>query len=283
MAGYASGKSGAGRKDAVDAEGRRIGAELGLGDCEGTWKWSQAKRRVVFGWIAIIFGGGGTIGGILSINQPGASLQEVLQGFTPVIGLLGLGVVLVAIPERVRRVWLFQYEGGVAQVTDRRRVSVVRWADLASMSMTILRGYDEEYVGSWALRDHAGNVVGMDKHIDQDAYNKIFNRAEQVLTGRLLGSLTDRLDAGLPVTVGCLTMDRSGIECQPSHAGAGRWHVSWQEVSGISTEWRGHRVNVQTGYRGSKRAALFGQPNGFLAGYVLEHAARQASVPFSTH
>jgi hypothetical protein len=269
MAGYV-------HKGTGDADGRRIGAELGLGEYLAGWDGSELKGRVVLGWVLIGICALGGIGVLESLHGPAADKQENMGAVGGIVLVLAIAVPLVAFPWRIRRQWLHHYEGGVAQVTGhRRRVSVVRWSDLASMSLNVVQGYDDERIDGCVLRDHVGNAVS----VNPGPCKLVVGRAEQVLTGRLVGPLTGRLDAGLPVTVGCLTVDQSGIRCRGGKAG-GRWNVSWQQVHDIETRLRGHRVTV-TGHRISKRAALAGEPNDFLAEYVLQHAARRVGVRFN--
>jgi hypothetical protein len=262
-------------KGTGDVEGRRIGVELGLGEYLEGWNGSQLKGRVVLGWILIGIAVLGGIGALETMHQSAAAEQQAGSAVGGMVVLLAIGVPLVAFPWRTRRLWLHHYEGGVVQVTGhRRRVLVVRWSDLASMSWSVVQGYDDEYISGPVLRDHAGNTLAAPSGL-------IAGRAEQVLVGRLVGPLTGRLDAGLPVTVGCLTVYQSGISCRGGGGKAGgRWEVSWPEVHDIETQFRSQRVTVHTGHRGTKRAALAGEPNDFLAEYVLEHAARRAGVPF---
>jgi hypothetical protein len=254
-----------------DPEGRRLGAELGLGQYLEGWDQSKLKGRVVLGWVLIGIAVLGGIGALETMRQSAAADQDALSAVGGIVILLAIGVLLVAFPWRTRRLWFHHYEGGVVQVTGhRRRVSVVRWSDLASLSWSVVQGYDDEFLSGPVLRDHAGNIVPAPSAL-------IAGRAEQVLVGHLAG----RLDAGLPVTVGCLTVDRSGISCRGGAGKAGsRWDVSWHEVHDIETHFRGQRVTIRTGHRGAKRAGLAGQPNDFLIEYVLEHAARRVGVSF---
>jgi hypothetical protein len=257
------------RKAEADAEGRRIGAELGLGECLGTWDGSKLTGRVVFGLVLITLAVVALIGALTPLGGPGAK-----GGLGGILVFLAVGVPLVAFPRRTRVLLVHRYEAGLAKVTGRERsVWVMRWDDLASMSLSVVAGYDEDYVDRCELRDHAGGVIAVDK---KAGAGLVARKAEQALAGHLAGPLTARLDAGLPVTVGCLTVGPSGIRCR------GHWNVSWKQVSGIETRLHGHRVTVSTGGRIDKHAALAGQPNEFLARYVLQHAARQAGVPFTS-
>ena len=276
VAGYGARKGGVGGKGSADAAGRRIGAELGLGEYLGADDRSKSRmhERIAAGVLLVIMPWyAAVITGIRFLLSPGWDpAAGRLSGTVIFVIGLGIGTPLMAMLVRKREwLWLYSYEGGFAQVTGRRRMSVVRWAELASMSVSVVQGYEDEYVAGCVLRDHAGNAVTVGVGL--------IGRAEQILTGRLVGPLTARLDAGLPVTVGCLTVDQSGIRC---HGGQARnnWTVSWQQVHGIETRLHGQRVTVKTGHRGGKHAALDNQPNGFLASYALEHAARRAGVPF---
>jgi hypothetical protein len=70
----------------------------------------------------------------------------------------------------------------VANVSSYRRVvTVVRWADLASVSEdTFLDEDDHEHFRGYLLRDHAGNTVDIGKRTRQ-----LVARAERVLAARL--------------------------------------------------------------------------------------------------
>jgi len=266
------------------AQGRRIAAEYGLGGSIGEWNGSKLKGRVIAGWIIIVLAFFAVIGALeQGSHQPAGSAPQDTGGALAEIAIvLAFAVPMAVIPPRTKRLWLHHYEEGLVQVTGSRRVSVIRWSDLASMSLSVKQGYDDEFIGGCVLRDHAGNEVTVDDRIGLNVSKRIAARAEQVLVGRLVGPLTGQFDAGQPVTVGCLTVDQRGIECRGSQSG-GRWQVSWSQVSSIGSQLSGHRVTVSTGHWGSKRAALAGQPNDFLAAYVLEHAAGRVGVPFSAH
>ena len=283
----AKGGPGAGKgseKARAAAEGQRIGAEYSLGGRIEAWNGSKLKGRVIAGWIIIVLAFFAVIGVFQqkSHQLAGSAPQDTAGLLAEIAIVLAVAVPMAVIPPRTKRLWLHHYQEGLAQVTGRRRVSVIRWADLASMSLSVKQGYDDEFIGGCVLRDHAGNEVTVDDRIGLNVSKQIAGRAEQVLVGRLVGPLTDQLDAGVPVTAGCLTVDQRGIGCRGGQPG-GRWQLTWPQVSGIESQLSGHRVTVSTGHWGSKRAALAGQPNDFLAAYVLEHAARRAGVPFSAY
>jgi hypothetical protein len=280
--GYAGTRGGAGRQERAkqaeaDAQGRRLGAELALGQHLGSRDGSAHKARFIVGWV--MTGLAISFGVFIYLPLRASPVSQLSTGILAVIVImLVVGVTLMRMPGNKRYAFLHHYEAGLAEVTD-GRVSVVRWADLASMSLRVVQGYDDESITACVLRDNAGNEVTADGRF-AGACDLVTRRAEQVLTGRLVGPLAGRLDSGIPVTVGCLTVDQSGISCRGSKAG-GSWNVSWQEARGIETQLSGHRVTVRTGrWGGGKRAAMAGLPNDFLIGYVLEHAARRAGVPF---
>ena len=67
--------------------------------------------------------------------------------------------------------------------THRRRVTVVRWADLAALSEHRGRDQDgDEHFYGYLLEDHAGNMVEIGKRA-----HGLRARAEQVLAARLSG------------------------------------------------------------------------------------------------
>jgi hypothetical protein len=166
------------------------------------------------------------------------------------------------------------YEGGAVTVTD-GRVTVVRLADLAALSTCIGDDDESTWVSYSSLTDHAGATA------DTNSGN-LKGRAERILLDRHLGPLTARLDAGQPVTIGCLTLDQWSIRCRAREPD-GHWDISWPEVTQIVERFEGLRVTVATRRdpgHGALRAELDDEPNGFLAGYLLQYAARRANVPF---
>jgi hypothetical protein len=268
----------------ADAEGRRIGAAFGLGDYLRADDGSKSRvpsriaaiiLMVILPWYAMAFEGMKLIASAPGSFSPGGRLGS---GVAVLVISAGIGVPLVVMLVRKRAwLWLYAYDEGVALMDGRGRPSVVRWSDLASMRLGVVRGYDGDEVTSCELRDRTGTTVRVAQFFNALVIERVAAQAELFLGDRLVGALTSRLDAGLPVTVGCLTVDQSGISCR----GRNNWSVSWPEVQGVETQLHGHRVTVQTSRWRSKRAALDGQPNDFLARYALEHAARRAGVPFS--
>jgi hypothetical protein len=108
----------------------------------------------------------------LTANDQSASL--------PVPDLAALGVVLslplfIALGSREA---LHEFEAGLASVSPyRRRVTVVRWADLSAVKEDI--GQDQD--GDWhfygyLLQDHAGNEVAIGKR-----RRELVARAERIL------------------------------------------------------------------------------------------------------
>jgi len=264
-----------------ELQGQQIGADFGLGQCLHTWDGSRLKRRVWLGGELIGITALAGIGWLASAHDPAIARQETSGAVGGFIIAAAIGMLLVMIPQRRRLRWLHQYEAGMAEVVGyQRQVSVVRWADLASMSLGVVEGEDGPWLSDCMLRDHAGNVVAMDRRFGDAAREMVIGRAKQVLAGRLAAPITGQLDVGLPVTIGCLTVDQSGIMCHGDRAAGGHWQVSWQQVRGVQTHLHGHRVTVQTDHRRGKRATLAGQPNDFLTEYMLKHAAHQVGVPF---
>jgi hypothetical protein len=274
----------AARRAEADAEGRRIGARLGLGEFLGADDGSKSVLQgriaagillVIMPWYAIVFVG------LRFLVSPGWNPAAGRLGGIVILSIgVGIGTPLLFMLLKQREwIWLYTYEDGLAQVTGRRPASAVRWAELATMTLGVVQGYDGELITSCTLRDRAGSTVTVTGPYPGLVLERVTARAEQVLSDRLVGPLTSRLDAGLPATVGCLTVDRSGITCRGGRA-RNDWMVPWVQVQGVETRLHGHRVTVQTSRWRSKQAAL-GGPNDFLAGYALEHAARRAGVPFS--
>jgi hypothetical protein len=108
--------------------------------------------------------------------------------------------------------------------------------------------------------------------------HQILAAAEAVIAARRVGQFTAQLDAGLPVTIGFLTVNRSGMSSRGGGRAGGRWLVTWQQVRRVDVEADGQRVLVRCGRWGAKRALLDGVPNSFLVRHVIAHAARRAGV-----
>jgi hypothetical protein len=168
----------AGGKVRVDAEAQRIAAEFGLGRHVKVWRrgWSKvAGMALGFGFLA----GLPVITAVLALTVSTQSESASL----PVPDLVALGTIMALPAVLVLRMrpTLHEFKAGVASVSVyRRRVTVVRWADLAAVSKDT--GQDQD--GDWhfygyLLEDHAGNTVHIGKRAPQ-----LLARAEQVLAAR---------------------------------------------------------------------------------------------------
>ena len=261
----------------LEAEAERIGLERGLGTSEYTDDLSDLRLRVVLGgmllaWVLLM---------AISLTTPMTDRHRLMSAAITVV-LLVLGVVLIAIPGRTKRNWLCQYEAGMAQVIGPRpRVVVVRWDDLASLTLKVVSGYDEEYLGSYVLRSRQGRKVKVDVSKHRLRGDPIAFHAESTLAERLVAPLIRQLDAGQHVTIGGLTVGPSGIRSRASSKNGGRWHVPWQKASHVRIRLSGQRVTVERTRGYVRLAALDKVPNSFLAQYVIAHAARQAGVRVS--
>jgi hypothetical protein len=279
-------------KAEMDAEAQRLSARYGLGPCTRSWDESGLLTRIVVGILIIVLA---VLTGIVSlgVTQPGD--RPASSGPYAALALLAVGALMIAIPPRSRRTWLFLFDGGVARVSSRRpRLTVLPWADLETLSFKVVSGYDEDYVAGCTLRGRTGTTLRMDRDGDaghacptsyyalaSNARYALASAAERELASRHVGALTRLLDSGQPVTFGSLTIDRLGIRSRGSAAHGGRWHVDWRQAHGVSIRLNGQRVTVQPGRQGAKQAVLDGEPNSFLARYAIEHAARLAGVPVS--
>lgn len=159
---------------------------------------------------------------------------------------------------------------------------VLRWAHLDTMRITIASGYDNDYVSACELRDQAGNVVTVSHRLG-DAIKGVAAEAERVLAPRLVPGLIARFNAGQPITVGRITADWQGL----SSAGDSRrtWQVPWREARLIEFELQGQRATVKTGkhVRGERSFSVEGEPNSFVIGYLIAHAATLARVTVTGH
>jgi hypothetical protein len=215
--------------------------------------------------------------------SPRAPRTEADEDGHSIGAAFGLGTHLYSVKRSLTGVPVWsshEYEAGAARV-DGGRVTVLRLAELASISAAIAQGYDEEtgkdaWAGPPVLTDQAGNTLSVRRD------GNLHARAELLIFGRQLDPLIARLDAGQPASIGPLSVDRWGIRSQASDPGD-RWAIPWQDVSEVATRMRGLQVRVWTRLRGEQgylSARLDDVPNGFLAGYLLRHAAGQVGVPF---
>jgi hypothetical protein len=254
---------------APDAEGASLGARLGMGDYLSGHAGSSLRARVVIGKVLLFMLAPGLAVAVLVGIAPGTAILAVIM----VTALL-----MATIPPRATWGRLFVYRDGIIAVSsrDEARPAVMRDADLATLQLNIVEGYDGTHMESCVLGDRAGNVLTIRSRLHGPSVCELAaSHAERVLAERLAGPLTDRIDAGLPVTFGDVTVDRAGISVLT-------WAASWQEVQKVSTRLHGHRLSVSTGVRGrGKDARLMGAPNDFLARYVIEHAAGGAGVSVS--
>jgi hypothetical protein len=265
-----------GRKVRARAEGRRIGAELGLGRHLATSDQSVQPYSTEFGELIVMIGAGAIIAGLNTVRHLGKAMPWALLVAGGIIALwTGM---LAARPRRSRADWLHEYEAGLVQVAGQpQRMQALRWADLASMRLDIEKDVHDHQHVTCSLKDHGGHSVHVGRGRDE-----LIGRVEQVLAGRLAGPLTGRLDAGQPVTIGVLTVDQAGIRCTGGHRNV-PWNVAWQQVSDVRTERHGLEVTVMARH-GRKAAALTArmnrEENDFLIQCVLQHAARRAGVAF---
>jgi len=205
-----------------------------------------------------------------AVSNPG----QLGHGLPVLTGALTLATVtaflLAMVPPRAKRYRLFEYRDGFIQVSNREpRLVVMRDADLASLSLKFVSGYDGTYLENCELSDDAGTLLRA-----RCASEQVASHAEQVFAGRLLGPLLDQIDAGLPVSLGRVTVDRAGI-------GFGKWTYSWQGMQAVHIREHGHGLSVRNSACTYNEARLAGRPNDFLARYVVEHAAQAAGVSVS--
>jgi hypothetical protein len=193
------------------------------------------------------------------------------------IGLLALAVLLVAAPGRSWKERVFLYADGVAQFTNRAsEPTVLRWADLATLSLKVVSGYEGDYISSCILRDRVGNTVTVESRLG-GACDKVTAAAERLLAYRLAPTLQARYDAGEPITFGRITIDQSGISSPEGTTGK-PWSVAWRDISEIELLMYGHRMAISHQKWRTRRVSLDGAPNDFLARYVIGYAASRTGV-----
>ena len=166
-----------GRKAGAHAEVQRIADEFGLGRHIKVWRrgWSKTTERVLlFGFVI----------GLPLVTAMLALTANPKSATLPMPDIVALGVVmsLPALFVLRSRPTLHEFEGGLASVTThKRRVTVVRWADLAALSEHRGRDQDgDEHFYGYLLQDHAGNTVEIGKRA-----HELRARAEQIVAARL--------------------------------------------------------------------------------------------------
>jgi hypothetical protein len=269
------------QKVALEADARRLGARYGLGEYTDGWRVPRLSVRMALGWVALV---GLAYFGLARLASAHGHLTG--RGAEAYLAAVTVALLAIVIPRRVRRTRLFLFEGGVVRESNpgpRPLLVVLPWADLETMSLSVKLGDSEggDHVAACVLSGRTGPSLTLRRNAGHWALEAISAAAERVLAARHVGPLIRLLDSGQPVTVGSLTVDRLGISSQATDENGGHWHVPWPQARGVSTGLEGQRVMVDTA-QGPRRAILDGQPNSFLARYVIEHAAERADVPLGT-
>jgi hypothetical protein len=259
-------------RSGLDAEGDQVGADFRLGERTGAW---SARRY------SGSFGCGLTLAVMLAVTVfvpflPYPWPGGVIAVFS-YLGLLALMALLLAVPGRTWRERVFLYSDGIAQFSrNQSEPTVVHWADLATMSLKVVSGYEGDYLGSCILRDRAGNTLTVENRLG-DACDKVTAAVDRLLAYRLAPTLQARYDAGEPVTFGRISVDQSGIS-SPDGAAARPWSIHWRDISKIEMLMYGHRMSISYSKWRTKKVSLDGAPNDFLARYVIGYAASRTGV-----
>lgn len=267
------------QKAQLEADARRLSAQYGLGECTEAWRVPRLSVRKALGWIALICLAVAGVARLASAHGQHLGARGVMEYLVA----SAVAVLAVVIPRRVRRTRVFLFENGIVQESNpgpRPRQVVLPWADLDTMRLTVKLGKseDQDYVHACVLGGRTGTSLTVGGEAGTRVREAVSAAAERVLAGRHVGPLLQLLDSGQPVAIGCLAVDRLGVSSGARAQNGGRWHVSWPQVRGVSTRLEGQRVAVET-EQGPRRAVLDGEPNSFLARYVIEHAAERAGVP----
>ena len=265
------------RQAELDAEGERAGREHEMDRYLTGWAGDKQKVRSVLGLIALVLlSPYGVIAVIAALFQPGLSGAGALAIAAAIIGV---PVLLWRYPPRATRGRLFLYEDGIVAVLNReQRAVVLRYADLATMSLDVRQGYDAEYLASCVLTDQAGRELKVRNDLfGARACEEVVSSAGHAIASRLAGPLIRRLDEDLSVTIGGVTVDSAGITVLSGRT----WTVPWERARAVRFRLWGQRLSVDTGQRPGKSVELDGQPNSFLIRPVIEHAARRAGVVVS--
>jgi hypothetical protein len=270
------------QKAQLGGDARRLSAQYGLGECTEAWRVVRLSVRKALGWIALICL---AVVGIVRLAS-GHEQHLVTRGAEEYFVAIAAAVLSVAIPRRVRRTRVFLFENGIIQESNpgpKPRRVVLPWADLDTMRLKVKLGQseDQDHVDACVLGGRSGTSLTVGHEAGTRVREAVSAAAERVLAGRHVGPLIQMLDSGQPVAIGSLTVDRLGISSQARAQNGGRWHVPWPQARSVSTRLEGQRVAVET-EQSPRRAVLDGEPNSFLARYVIEHAAERAGVPLGT-
>jgi hypothetical protein len=257
------------KEAALAAEAGQVGARFRLGQPAGTWTATWFRRRAGCGVtliIVLIFGGWAPIA---YTSGPWRPTSEVIA-----VALMVFAIAMASVPPTRWLHRLHRYDLGIAFVDPKKPEPVVlRWAELASVTLEIGSGYEGPYLESCVLRDQAGTTITLTnnwRNCDDAA-----SLAQDQLARRLMPGLIQRYEAGEAVAFGHLTIDRSGIR---STSGL-PWRMPWQEMLEVTFTTYGHRLAIKR--RTTKtpwETALDGGPNDFLARLLIAHAARRAGV-----
>jgi hypothetical protein len=258
----------------LHAEGDRVAAEFGLGQRAGAWSRKKRSDGWGCGWVLLL----------VMISTGFVLFMPIPEPWhTIVLGAYGAGAALAVLLMAGSRSWqerLFRFEGGIAQFASREpEPAVLRWADLASLSLNVVTSYESHSLMSCVLRDSAGRTITVASAYGL-ACEDITPVAEQALASRLAPTLIARYDAGEPVTFGHIIVDRAGISCPGS---AKPWNAYWRDTRSIEMLMYAHRLTITPQSGRARSVSLDGAPNDFLAGYVIAHAAGQVGVAVSAH
>jgi hypothetical protein len=257
------------KEAALAAEAAQVGARFRLGQPAGTWTATWFRRRAGCGVTLIILLIFGAWAPIAYTSGPWRPACEVIA-----VALMILAIAMASVPPRMWLHRLHRYDLGIAFVDPKHPEPVVlRWAELASVTLEIGSGYEGPYLESCVLRDQAGTTIRLTNNWRN--CDDVASLAQDQLAHRLMPGLIRRYEAGEPVTFGHLTIDQSGIS---SAKGLPR-RMPWQEMLEVTFTMHGHRVSIRrTTTRASWETALDGAPNDFLARFVIAHAARRAGA-----
>jgi hypothetical protein len=258
---------------ALNAEGDVAGAEFGLGERTGAWSARRHSGRWGCG-LALL---------IAMITVCWIPLMPFQSGLSRVISggiVAGFAVLAVRLMSDPQAHWwdrMYLYTGGIIQLTDRRpEPAVLRWADLAELSIRVDTGYESDVLSSCELRDRAGTTMTVYVSRFGDACAKVIGAAGQLLARQRAGELIARFDAGEMITFGDMSIDQVGIRVR--REGGKAWWVAWRDASAIDMTFWAHRLTITPRKGAARNVKLNGQPNDIMAWYFIAHVASRAGV-----
>lgn len=283
---------------------RRLGEEFALGDVRGVTR-SRAERpfrpRLLAVGNAMCIAGafglllfmvlliiGGFIWNSLTSSFAGTVIFLVLMGISGVVGVgYFAGGIMAnhAMAPGTDAVRTFWFDGGLARLaTADQQTCVLRWDEVDTVTATIVSDNDGGWYYTCALHGRTGTAITL--ACDDDGTVgyapalacSLLSEAARLLAPRFVPPLIEAYEAGQPVSIGCWTLDRTGIS--GSGSGYATDSCPWTGITRISLlrqPGKGGPATLITVSRDGRRPDLEIDlseiPNGIFFPGLVAHAA----------